>query len=53
MLYQQCVSDTAVDHDLNVAKLKDCYSQAFGNELGQGIDQSRSIGDNVLPTMEK
>jgi hypothetical protein len=52
--FSKCVSGAAVDHDLNLAKVKDCYSQAFGNELGQGIDQSRSIEDgSVLPTIGK
>jgi hypothetical protein len=50
----KCVSGAAVEHDLNLAKLKNCYSQVFGNGLGQGTDQSRSIeGNTVLPTMEK
>jgi hypothetical protein len=47
------VSGAAVDHDLNLAKVKDCYSRAFGNGLGQSVEQSRSIEDNVLPTMVK
>jgi hypothetical protein len=52
--FSKCVSGAAVDHDLNLAKVKDCYSQAFGNELGQGIDQSRSIEDgSFLPTIGK
>jgi hypothetical protein len=49
--FSKCVSSAAVDHDLNLAKIKDCYSQAFGNELGQGIDQSGFMQGNTLPTI--
>jgi hypothetical protein len=51
--FSRCVSGAAVDHDLNLAKVKDCYSQAFSNGLGQSVEQSRSIEDNVLPTIVK
>jgi hypothetical protein len=47
--FSKCVSGAAVDHDLNLAKVKSCYSQIFGNGLGEGIDQSRSIQGNTLP----
>jgi hypothetical protein len=38
--FSKCVSGAAVDHNLNLAKVKDCYSQTFGSGLGRGIDQS-------------
>jgi hypothetical protein len=41
--FSKCVSGAAIDRDLSLSEINDCYGEVFHQGLGQGLDQPSSI----------